>query len=713
MATEVSGPEVSIQDVRSQLAQQLALTLIVAGLAWISLTWPNPAIQATLSVPLGLAVIAIGWGVRALHRRHAASARRLLAFGLSLGLLVAMTVWPLEWLPFLGIALAFVSGLLVTGGGIAATTLTLGWAFLLNAAGLRTYAVLELGLALAFAAVLAWQTVRTVYTAHGWVWSSQQRADQLLREARDYQAELARVLKSLDSSNQILRRTQNDLIAARKQAETAESAKSQFVANISHELTTPLNLIVGFSEVMHLTPEVYGDAVWSPTLRRDVYQIYRSSRHLLGLIDDVFDLSRFDMVGFALNRETTPLAPLLVDTAEFARDLFQGRPVRFEVEIPNDLPAVDIDRTRIRQVLLNLLNNARHFTETGVVRLLAEVRGDEVVVGVQDTGPGIAPEKLARVFEEFYQVDPSLRRQHGGAGLGLAISKRFVEAHHGRIWAESTLGRGTLFAFSLPIAERASAAPATFRPVEPTLPETQPCVLVIDPDPRVVGLLRHHLGQYEVIQLRAASEVAEAVARHQPRAVVHNVRPDAVEPGQPGARTPVIRCSLPSQSWLASDFDVAACLAKPVTAESVIDEVRRLGGARRALVVAQDRGFCQLIERMLTAGVPDCDVCRAYDFVEARQTLREHRVDVIVLDDDSLGLLGELQREPDLGRPAVIVLIEANWAETDAIPRGREFALQHPDGLSSLQMLKCVEAAVEALGAGRYVPDEAAEAAPN
>ncbi len=706
MAIEISGPEVSIQDVRSQLAQQLALTLIVAGLAWISLTWPNPAIQATLSVPLGLAVIAIGWGVRALHRHHAPTSRRLLAFGLSLGLVAAMTVWPMDWLPFLGIALAFVSGLLVTGGGIAATALTLGWAAVLNTAGVRTYAMLELGLALAFAAVLAWQTVRTVYTAHGWVWSSQQRADQLLREARDYQAELARVLKSLDSSNQILRRTQNDLIAARKQAESAESAKSQFVANISHELTTPLNLIVGFSEVMHLTPEVYGDTVWPPTLRRDVYQIYRSSRHLLGLIDDVFDLSRFDMVGFALNRETTPLAALLLDTAEFARDLFQGRPVRFEVEIPSDLPAVDIDRTRIRQVLLNLLNNARHFTAAGVVRLVAEVRADEVVVGVQDTGPGIPPEKLAHVFEEFYQVDPSLRRQHGGAGLGLAISKRFVEAHHGRIWVESTLGQGTLFAFALPVAEPAPAQ-STFRPVEPTLPETQPCVCVIDPDPRVVGLLRHHLSQYEVVQLRSGAEVADAVERYQPRVVIHNVRPDGGELGLPDARTPVIRCSLPSQSWLASDFDVAACLAKPVTAESVMVEVRQVGGARRALVVSQDRAFCQLIERMLAAGLPDCNVRRAYDVQEARLSLVDAPVDVIVLDDDSLDLLGELKRDAGLGRPAVIVLIEADWAETDAIPRGREFVLRHPDGLSSVQVLTCVEAAVEALGAGRYVPNEA------
>ncbi len=704
MAIETGGPQGSIQDVRNQLANQLALTLIVAGLAWISLTWPNPAIQATLSVPLGLAVIAIGWAARALYRRHAPWARRLLAFGLTGGLVAAMALWPMDWLPFLGIALAFVCALLVAGGGFAATALTLAWAATLRLTGQREYAVLELGLALALATVLAWQTVRTVYTAHGWVWSSQQRADQLLREARDYQAELARVLKSLDSSNQVLRRTQSDLIGARKRAESAESAKSQFVANITHELTTPLNLIVGFSEVMHLTPEVYGAAAWPPTLRRDVYQIYRSSRHLLGLIDDVFDLSRFDMVGFALNREMTPLGPLLLDTAEFARDLFQGRPVRFEVAIADDLPTVDIDRTRIRQVLLNLLNNARHFTAAGVVRLAATVEGDEVIVSVQDTGPGIPPEKLPRVFEEFYQVDPSLRRQHGGAGLGLAISKRFVEAHHGRIWVESTSGVGTRFAFALSVAERATAQ-AAYRPVEPTLPGTRPSVLVIDRDPRVVGLLRHHLGQYDVVQVRDANEITAAVAAHHPRVIVDNARPDGGDAAPVDTRTPVIRCSLPSQTWLARAEDVAACLAKPITAEALLDELGRLGPASRVLMVSGDRDFCQLVERMLGAGAPGYTVTRAYDVDDALQALTEDRSDVVLVDDDCLNLLVRLRAEPAPQRLPVITFAEAQWADGAAMPRGQDFVLHHPRGLTSVQVLKCLGAAVDALEA-TYAPDD-------
>jgi signal transduction histidine kinase len=198
---------------------------------------------------------------------------------------------------------------------------------------------------------------------------SQRRADALLREAREQRAALARIVKSLDNSNQVLRRTQAELVEARKAAEAAERMKSQFVANISHELTTPLNLILGFSEVKVLTPEVYGAFEWPVSLRRDAYQVYQNSRHLLSLIDDVFDLTRFDMVGFALNREHTDMNTFFTETVEFVRDLFHGSQVQFETHIHDRLPDLDIDRTRIRQVILNLLNNARHFTESGKVQL--------------------------------------------------------------------------------------------------------------------------------------------------------------------------------------------------------------------------------------------------------------------------------------------------------------------------------------------------------
>src|SRR5690606_25852104 len=146
------------------------------------------------------------------------------------------------------------------------------------------------------------------------------------------------------------------------------------------------------------------------------------------------------------------------------------------------LPLLDVDRTRIRQVLLNLLNNALRFTEEGGVCLGAEQQGDEVMIWVCDTGPGIPAGKLSHIFEEFYQVDLSLRSSNGGAGLGLAISRRFVEAHDGRIWAESEVGVGTTFYVALPLPEQRLPLSRlhSSREMTSTSGGLQPALLVVD-----------------------------------------------------------------------------------------------------------------------------------------------------------------------------------------------------------------------------------------
>jgi signal transduction histidine kinase len=277
--------------------------------------------------------------------------------------------------------LVFVSAMVVSGGELVTAGLIGASAAALVMRLDRPYPLPALTLALALAAVLAWLIVNTLYMALAWAWTMQKRADESLELARDHQGELARTLKALDNSNIILRRTQRELISARQQAEAARGMKEQFAANVSHELRTPLNLILGFSEIMSLSPEVYGSMQWPPTLKQDINQVYRSARHLLGLIDDVLDLSRFEIAGFTLNKTRVALTPLLADTVEMARDLFHDRPVRLESAIAGDLPAVEVDAIRIRQVLLNLLTNAARFTEAG--------RGErQRVRGGPGAGPG-------------------------------------------------------------------------------------------------------------------------------------------------------------------------------------------------------------------------------------------------------------------------------------------------------------------------------------
>ena len=212
---------------------------------------------------------------------------------------------------------------------------------------------------------------RTLFTALEWYWLSRQRTEALLKETREHRAEISRAYKSLELAYHIQQKIQDELVYANRRADEALQMKERFAANISHELRTPLNLILGFSEVMYKSPETYGDISWPPILRRDIYQIYRSSEHLLEMIDDVLDLSRYEMLDFSLIKEFVPIGKTVQEAVEIGRDLFAGSGIRLETDLEPDLPIVDIDVTRIRQILINLLKNARSFTAEGYVKISA------------------------------------------------------------------------------------------------------------------------------------------------------------------------------------------------------------------------------------------------------------------------------------------------------------------------------------------------------
>ncbi len=363
----VYGPEVNLEELRGRLAGQFVL--LIAGMSVLLMIytfrlWPFPLL--TFVVLLALLIVAVT--AHSLVGEHPAVARHLAVWGTLAALMVALVLYVEIWIPFLGILVTVVAALLVSRGEFFVVGVVSGWSILLALTQGREYPLVHVGLVLITGAAISWLMVRSLYTALEWAWEMQQRADGLLEVSRDRQGELARALRSLEITDAILRRTQRELVVARREADQSRRLKEQFAANVSHELRTPLNLILGFSEVIALSPEVYGKMEWPPTLRQDVYQIYSSSRHLLDMIDDVLDLSRFEMVGFALRKEETALAPLILEGVEIARDLFREQPVSVQVEIADDLPALDIDRTRIRQVLLNLLSNAARFTDRLDVR---------------------------------------------------------------------------------------------------------------------------------------------------------------------------------------------------------------------------------------------------------------------------------------------------------------------------------------------------------
>ena len=424
--------------------------------AWVCLLFFLVALYLTLfntKFPSGLAVLltvmSMGvWVILRAMTRFPDLARYSFILWLNLGLLTAMALSHDSWLPLLGIALMVVSGMTVTyGHWTSALTTWLGAAAFMPA----DYSMGWLSVLILLTVFMLQTSVASLYTALAWYRAMQKRADDLLDESREHQAKLTQTLKSLDVAYQNQSRMQHQLVTARQQADEARRLKQRFAANISHELRTPLNLIVGFSEVMVMTPEIYSNNRLPPKLAHDLYQIYTSSRHLLEMVDDVLDLSQAELSAFSLDFERTGVADFIEDSAEVFRNIFRDGRLKFSITLAPNLPEVEMDRTRTRQVILNLLSNAHRFTEAGAVSLKVWQDAGDVLFAVKDTGRGIPPDQHAQIFEEFYQVDSSLSRKHGGAGLGLAISKRFVETHQGRIWVESAPDDGATFTFSLPL----------------------------------------------------------------------------------------------------------------------------------------------------------------------------------------------------------------------------------------------------------------------
>jgi signal transduction histidine kinase len=228
--------------------------------------------------------------------------------------------------------------------------------------------------------------------------------------------------------------------------EEASRHKSQFLANMSHELRTPLNAVLGFSELM--LDGIYGDP--PERMRSAVERIQRNGRHLLGLINDVLDLSKIEAGQLRLSLTDYSVEELVNVVHTSVESLAADKSLTLRVAVPPGLPPARGDERRLAQALFNLVGNAIKFTDAGEVRIEVEAKGDSYVFSVQDTGPGIDEADQARIFQEFQQVDNSITKTKGGAGLGLAIVKRIVEMHGGRIWIESRLGHGAKFSFLVP-----------------------------------------------------------------------------------------------------------------------------------------------------------------------------------------------------------------------------------------------------------------------
>jgi signal transduction histidine kinase len=232
-----------------------------------------------------------------------------------------------------------------------------------------------------------------------------------------------------------------------RQLEVASQHKSQFLANMSHELRTPLNAILGYTEL--ILDDIYGE---TPTKMRGVLErVQRNGKHLLGLINDVLDLSKIEAGQLTLALADYSLKDVVHSVFVAVESLADEKKLALRIEVPNDLPTGRGDERRLTQVLLNLVGNAIKFTDQGEVAVKASATNGAYTLSVCDTGPGIAPNDQAKIFEEFQQADSSATKKKGGTGLGLSIARRIIELHGGKIWVESEIGKGATFSINLPV----------------------------------------------------------------------------------------------------------------------------------------------------------------------------------------------------------------------------------------------------------------------
>lgn len=525
-------------------------------------------------------------------------------------------------------------------------------------------------------AFAAWLGSRQIHMALGWMQNSYARVRDLLEQLRDERMSLARMLKALEEAYVRIEKMNYALIEARGVAEEARRLKAEFAANVSHELRTPLNIIIGFSETMANAPETYTGVTWSPALRGDIEQIYQSSRHLSSLIDDILDLSALEVRRLGLTIEEADIQTVIEEAVAVVHDLFRAKELYLRIQVAPDLPRLRLDATRIRQVLINLLTNASRFTTTGGVTITAHQVEQAIQVAVTDTGVGIAPQDVAKVFEDFGQVDGSTSRRHEGTGLGVPLSKRLVELHGGRMWLESQVGQGTTVYFTLPIfSDAPPLSQSVTTRVSPASLVYRKSLLALEPDPLLLRTIRRQLSSYDVIAVTPEADLPALVNQHQPLALIvdrqvngETVIPQTWQAAMP-PDLPVITVSLPGNLRCAQALGIEGFLFKPVQREQLLDAIECLNRPiRHVLIVDDDAQLVELFGRMLQSAGEVYHPIKAFGGEDALNLLRRQPIDLVLLDllmpgVDGLTVLREMKADPALAGIPVIV-ISGQYPET-------------------------------------------------
>jgi signal transduction histidine kinase/DNA-binding LacI/PurR family transcriptional regulator/DNA-binding response OmpR family regulator len=489
---------------------------------------------------------------------------------------------------------------------------------------------------------------------------------------------------------------------ARHAAEEANEFKTKFIANMSHELRTPLNAILNFTRF--LSKPRYG----SLTERQQELQerMLANAEHLLGLINDILDLAKIETGRMDLFPEDVDLLPLLRGVMATSVGLTKDKGLELTLDAPEVMPLLRIDKTRVRQVLLNLLSNAAKFTERGGITLQVNpIANGMICIAVRDTGLGIAPENQALIFEEYRQIDGALNRQYQGTGLGLPISKRLVEMHSGTMWLESTLGVGSTFSFTLPIALVAGAEAGMAAAAEAAAGLVP--VVVVDNDQASQDILRDYLESagYRVHMVLDSRQALTTIQQIRPALVLLDVEMPHLDgwhvlaqlrTNPMTAALPVMICSVVDQQQLGIALGATAHLVKPIREAELLELVQRYTTPSATVLVIDDQPDARQVILDILDG-------RAYQVIEASDgaaglaAAQEFCPDLIILDLmlpklDGFELLAQLRAQAThADRPVIVVSAKDLTPDEQGWLHAHAQHTIHKHQLSASEFLACVQ----------------------
>jgi PAS domain S-box-containing protein len=442
----------------------------------------------------------------------------------------------------------------------------------------------------------------------------------------------------------------------------ADRAKTEFVSTVSHELRTPLTSIKGYTDLLH------AGAVGpiNDAQERFLGIIKTNADRLTALINDLLDISRIETGRIQLNMETVDMVGVIHEVLDLLQGEIEGKGLELRLDLPEQAPTVLGDRARLVQIVTNIVSNSQKYTDEGWIHItLASLEG-ALRLDVVDSGIGISPEDMAKIFERFYRADTPVVEGRGGTGLGLSITRDLTELHGGRIWVQSELGVGSTFTVLLPIADRK---------LPPSLLDQLPAgaqkILVVDDERDIVALLRHQLeakGYKVVIASTGEQAIAKAISEQPSLITLDILLPDRngfdvlreLKTRPETSHIPVIVLSVVQDENSGYKLGAAGYITKPVDKELLVSSVSHILGQRGKVLVAEDdKDTADMLVDLLESH--HLQTFHAVDGYETLTIARRERPGLILLDlrmpgMDGYEALTRLKKDPETRKIPILVM---------------------------------------------------------